>query len=56
MLVLVLNGPAWIVIRFVMGFCFAGLFTTIESWLNSSVENATRGRLLSVYRIIDIAL
>jgi MFS family permease len=55
MLVLVLNGPAWIVIRFVMGFCFAGLFTTIESWLNSSVENATRGRLLSVYRIIDIA-
>ncbi|QKV18389.1 MFS transporter [Oricola thermophila] len=54
LLVLLLNGPAWIAIRFVMGFCFSGLFTTIESWLNSSVDNSGRGRLLSIYRIIDI--
>lgn len=54
MLVLIVNGPAWVILRFVMGFCFAGLFTTIESWINSGVSNHTRGRVLSIYRIIDI--
>ncbi|TCD14336.1 MFS transporter [Oricola cellulosilytica] len=54
MLVLVIDGIAWVIIRFVMGFCFAGLFTTIESWLNAGVSNETRGRVLSIYRIIDL--
>lgn len=53
-LVLIVDPVAWIVIRFIVGFCFAGLFTTIESWINAGVENKTRGRILSVYRIIDI--
>ena len=38
-----------------MGFCFSGLFTTIESWLNSSAAPEGRARLLSLYRIIDLA-
>lgn len=54
LLVLVVDPWAWIAIRLAMGFCFAGLFTTIESWINSGVANETRGRVLSIYRIIDL--
>ena len=38
-----------------VGFCFAGLFTTIESWINSGVANENRARALAFYRIIDLA-
>ncbi|MFZ2101659.1 MAG: MFS transporter [Oricola sp.] len=55
LLVLVPDGAMWLAVRFVTGFCFSGLFTTMESWLNSGVSNENRGRVLSVYRIIDIA-
>src|SRR5690606_29360585 len=34
--------------------CFAGLFTVMESWLNSGVANADRARVLAFYRIIDL--
>lgn len=54
LLMVMIDPIAWIVIRFAVGFCFAGLFTTIESWINSGVSNETRGRVLAVYRIIDI--
>ncbi|MCO6392722.1 MFS transporter [Aliihoeflea aestuarii] len=53
-LVLFIDPVAWIVLRFLIGFCFAGLFTVMESWINSSVGNATRGRATSVYRVIDL--
>lgn len=53
-LVMIVDPWAWIILRCVVGFCFAGLFTTIESWINAGVKNETRGRILSVYRIIDI--
>jgi len=54
MLVLVIDPVMWSVIRFVTGFCFAGLFTIMESWLNAGVANATRARVLALYRIVDI--
>lgn len=53
-LVLVIDPVMWSVIRFATGFCFAGLFTVMESWLNSGVSNHDRARVLAVYRIIDI--
>jgi len=53
-LVLVIDPAVWIVMRFVVGFCFAGLFTTIESWINSGVANENRARALAFYRIIDL--
>ena len=54
LLVLVIDPLMWSLIRFATGFCFAGLFTTMESWLNSGVANADRARVLALYRIIDI--
>ena len=53
-LVLVIEPAVWSAIRFLTGFCFAGLFTIIESWLNSGVSNHDRARVLALYRIIDI--
>ncbi len=54
MLVLVIDPVMWSVIRFMTGFCFAGLFTVMESWLNSGVRNEDRAQVLAIYRIIDL--
>lgn len=54
LLVLMIDPVAWSIIRFVSGFCFAGLFTVMESWLNSGVSNHDRARVLALYRIVDI--
>ena len=39
----------WSVARFIVGFCFAGLYAVVEGWLNASSTNALRGRILSIY-------
>ncbi len=54
MLVLMIDPIMWSAIRFATGFCFAGLFTIMESWLNSGVANHDRARVLALYRIVDI--
>jgi MFS family permease len=53
-LVLFIDPLMWSAVRFATGFCFAGLFTVMESWLNSGVSNQDRARVLALYRIIDI--
>lgn len=42
----------WIAIRVVNGFAVAGLYIVVESWLNDTATNRTRGQLLSVYMLI----
>ncbi|MCO5065599.1 MAG: MFS transporter [Rhizobiaceae bacterium] len=54
LLILVVDPVMWSVVRFATGFCFAGLFTVMESWLNSGVSNHDRARVLALYRIVDI--
>lgn len=41
----------WGVCRFIDGFCMAGLFICMESWLNDRATPQTRGRLLALYMI-----
>ncbi|MEM1201219.1 MAG: MFS transporter [Pseudomonadota bacterium] len=53
-MLLALNPLSWIIIRFVMGFCFSGLFLVVDSWLNESAHNEDRARLMSIYRIVDL--
>src|SRR6185295_16675945 len=50
-----LDPVAWAVIRAVTGFCFAGLFATIESWMHDKAENVVRGRVLALYQIVHYA-
>lgn len=47
--VLIVDLPAWLVIRAFSGLCFAGMFMVVESWLNASVSSNQRGGLLAVY-------
>lgn len=50
----VLVEPAtWTAMRIVTGFSYAGLYVVAESWLNDRAGNETRGRLLSVYMVIQ---
>jgi len=44
----------WMALRAVGGFCFAGLALVVESWLNERTPNSDRGRVLSVYRLVDL--
>lgn len=53
-LVLVIEPVTWLAMRLLSGFCFSGLFMTVDSWINSGVTNKDRGSVLSIYRIIDI--
>lgn len=41
----------WGGLRFVQGFCLAGLAVCTESWLNDRATNEVRGRILSIYMI-----
>ena len=43
----------WSCIRVLHGMCIAGLLMVVESWLNGSVSNKNRGRLLALYTIIQ---
>ncbi|MBL8582474.1 MAG: MFS transporter [Rhizobiaceae bacterium] len=54
LLVLMIHPVIWSGVRFVTGFCFAGLFTVMEAWLNAGVANRNRGRVLALYRVVDI--
>ena len=45
----------WIILRLITGFCFVGLFTVAESWINDSTDNEHRGQALSVYMIVGMA-
>jgi MFS family permease len=46
---LLIDPVAWMVLRALTGFCFAGLFIVVESWLNAAATIETRGRILSIY-------
>ncbi len=45
----------WLLLRAVSGMALAGMFMVVESWLNEKAENATRGRILGVYMVVNYA-
>ncbi|MBY6202528.1 MFS transporter [Maritalea mobilis] len=50
---LVTHPYAWAVMRVASGLCIAGAYTVIEAWLQAKVTNATRGRTMGTYRMVD---
>jgi MFS family permease len=52
---LIVDVAAWALLRAITGFCFAGLFMVIESWINERATNRDRGKVLSIYRIVDLS-
>src|SRR5436853_7902669 len=49
------DPTAWGAIRAVTGFCFAGLYATIESWMHDKADNVVRGRMLAIYQMMNYA-
>jgi MFS family permease len=45
----------WGAMRFIAGFCMAGLVLVTESWLNDRSEPSTRGQVFSFYMITNYA-
>lgn len=45
---------AWVVFRTMTGFCFAGLFMSVESWLNGAATPAVRGQILGLYSMTGL--
>jgi MFS family permease len=41
----------WGAMRFITGFCYAGIYVVAESWINDRADNKTRGALLSMYMV-----
>ncbi|SNY92004.1 Predicted arabinose efflux permease, MFS family [Cohaesibacter sp. ES.047] len=52
---LVTQAEAWILFRFMTGFCISGLYLIIESWLNEFADNSNRGLIMSVYIVVNYA-
>ncbi|WP_289032698.1 MFS transporter [uncultured Roseibium sp.] len=46
---------AWFAIRIISGFCLAGFYMIVESWLNESATNENRGTIMSTYVVILFA-
>ncbi len=51
--VLAADAYAWAAFRLVNGFCLAGIYLVIESWLNDRATNDTRGLVMSAYVIVN---
>ena len=53
--VLATNVYAWVIFRLINGFCLAGFYLVIESWLNDRATNETRGFIMSSYVMVNFA-
>lgn len=52
--ILLPNDIVWIVIRLVVGYCFANIDVILESWLADRAESKDRGKILSIYRLLRL--
>lgn len=56
LLSLVIVSPwAWIPVRAISGFCFAGAAMIVESWLSEQADPGSRGRVFGVYTMVNLA-
>ena len=46
---------AWALLRFLIGFCFCGVYIVAESWLNAGATNENRGLTMSTYMIVQMS-
>ncbi len=51
---LVIHPWAWIPLRAITGFSFAGAAMIVESWLNERTEKQYRGRVFGVYTMVNL--
>jgi len=44
----------WAVLRVISGFALSSLYVGAESWIHDRVENANRGRVFSIYMVVQM--
>jgi MFS family permease len=50
------DATIWVILRLITGFCLAGLYLVVESWLNHQATNETRGVLISTYVTVNFTV
>lgn len=50
------DALVWVALRMITGFCLAGLYLVVESWLNDQATNETRGVLISTYVTVNFTV
>ncbi|WP_193336049.1 MFS transporter [Devosia beringensis] len=53
---LAVDPLVWVLLRMITGFCLAGLYLVVESWLNDQATNETRGTLISTYVTVNFTV
>ena len=51
--IIFIDPVVWFSMRMLTGFCFAGTYVIVESWLNASADNKSRGQMLSFYMLVS---
>ncbi len=51
---LLIDAWFWALLRFIAGAAMIGLYTIVESWLNSYAQPAHRARIFSVYMVVSL--
>jgi len=51
---MLINVPFWVFLRILTGLGVAGCYTVIEAWFQAKLTNTNRGRVMGVYRVVDI--
>ena len=51
---IILSPYAWIPLRALSGFCFAGAAMIAESWLGERAEPANRGKIFAIYAMVSL--
>jgi MFS family permease len=52
--IVVVDPWAWMALRMVTGFAYAGMILATESWLNAHAVPSTRGQLLSIFGVVSM--
>ena len=52
---LIVDPIAWSIMRVMSGLCVSGCYTVVEAWMQAKVTNATRGRTMGIYRVVDMS-
>lgn len=53
--IIIIDPIAWTIFRALIGLSFAGIYVTMESWLNERATNETRGQVLALYMVVNLA-
>lgn len=52
--VMFISMPFWLLLRLITGAALVGVYTSVESWLNSGAPKERRGRVFSVYMVVNL--